>query len=390
MIRTTCAACKKPLAHTAPRCGNCHTRYCGRDCQKLHWKAGHKNDCKQIELGGGAEQYYADKKCAEAVAVAVEECADDTQGQTCYICLDGGAEEGLVRGCACRGASGFAHISCLARQARILVEEAEERDLGGDAFNARWLRWHTCRLCKQKHHGVVRCALGWASWKTYVGRPETDQVRGFAMQQLGNGISAAGHYEDALAVGEAELSMLRRLGASAQQMLVTQTNLATSYGNVGRLEDASRMQRDVYSGYLKLNGEEHEETIRAANNYACSLVDLRRFKEAKPLMRKTMPVARRVLGENDKLTLKMRWVYAYTLYYGEGATVDDVREAATTLEETERTARRVFGGAHPLTVQIESSLRKARAALACEESVRRRKSMRSICEAVRQIPSGAS
>ena len=28
------------------------------------------------------------------------------------------------------------------------------------------------------------------------------------------------------------------------------------------------MQRDVYSGRLKLNGEEHEETLRAANNYA--------------------------------------------------------------------------------------------------------------------------
>ena len=77
MIRTCCAACGTPLANTAPRCGNCSTPYCGRGCQKLHWKAGHKNDCKRIELGGGAEQYYADKKCAEAVAVAVEKCADD-------------------------------------------------------------------------------------------------------------------------------------------------------------------------------------------------------------------------------------------------------------------------------------------------------------------------
>ena len=62
MIRTKCAFCSAPSAHTAPRCGNCHTLYCGRDCQKLHWKAGHKNDCKKIELGGGAEQYYAERK----------------------------------------------------------------------------------------------------------------------------------------------------------------------------------------------------------------------------------------------------------------------------------------------------------------------------------------
>ena len=38
----------------------------------------------------------------------------------------------------------------------------------------RWTRWFTCSLCEQDYHGVVRCALGWACWKTYVGRPETD------------------------------------------------------------------------------------------------------------------------------------------------------------------------------------------------------------------------
>ena len=138
------------------------------------------------------------------MADAVEECAEDTEGQTCYICLDDGSEEGLVRGCSCRGASGFAHISCLARQAKILVEEAEERHLpmGGEAFNARWDRWDTCRLCEQQYHGVVSCALGWACWKTYVGRPEEDELRDLAISILGNGLSDARLHEDALSVKE--------------------------------------------------------------------------------------------------------------------------------------------------------------------------------------------
>ena len=42
--------------------------------------------CKKIHRGGNAEQYNADKKYKEAVAEAVEACADDTKGQTCYIC----------------------------------------------------------------------------------------------------------------------------------------------------------------------------------------------------------------------------------------------------------------------------------------------------------------
>ena len=47
-----------------------------------------------------------------------------------------------------------------------------------------------------------------------------------------------------------------------------------------------------------------------------------------------------------------------------GATLDDFREAVTTLGEIERTARRVLGGTHPLTKGIEDDLRNARAALA--------------------------
>ena len=59
--------------------------------------------------------------------------------------------------------------------------------------------------------------------------------------------------------------------------------------------------------------------------------------------------------------------YARALYLDAGATLDDLREAVTTLEEIHGTARRVFGGAHPLTGWIEKDLPDARAALrACE------------------------
>ena len=59
----------------------------------------------------------------------------------------------------------------------------------------------------------------------------------------------------------------------------------------------------------------------------------------------------------------MRWLYAAALYEDAGATLDDLRDAVTTLEDTERTARRVLGGAHPLTTAMEDNLRQARAAL---------------------------
>ena len=52
----------------------------------------------------------------------------------------------------------------------------------------------------------------------------------------------------------------------------------------------------------------------------------------------------------------------------DAATLGDLREAVTTLEDAERIARRVLGGAHPVTGWLRRSLRNARAALRARES----------------------
>ena len=144
MLLTKCASCAAELGLTSgKKCGRCATRYCGPACQKKHWEeGGHDQICKKIKRGGGAEQYNADMKCAEAVAVAVAKCADDTAGQTCYICTEAvhrRTGEGLVRGCACgdrdgvaSGTAGVVHVACLAEQAKVLMDEAMENKLGYD------------------------------------------------------------------------------------------------------------------------------------------------------------------------------------------------------------------------------------------------------------------
>ena len=197
MILTNCAACAAPLAHNAPRCVRCHTRYCNKTCQHDHWRRGHKQICKKIHRGGNAEQYHADKKYKEAVAVAVEACAD---------------------------------------------------------------------------------------------------------------------------------------------------------------------------------------------NYALSLLKLRRLEEAKSWYRKIIPVARRVLGENDSLTLNMRSTYPEVICRDPGATIDDLHEAVTTLEDMEPTVRRVLGGAHPLTVATELRLQLARAVRAREEAAQC--DVSSVCEGVTAMMKG--
>ena len=280
-----------------------------------------------------------------------------------------------MRGCGCGdrdGVSspelGVAHVSCLARQAKILVEEAEENNLCVETVNGKWARWYKCGLCEQQYHGVVLCALGWACWKTYLGRPEEHWTRRYAMEMLGSGLSSVKHYEDALPMQEAQLSLARRHGASESSILAMKRNISNTYTSSGRLELALNMDQDIYYGRVKLDGEEHGNTLIAASNYASTLQCATRFEEVKELLRKIIAVARRVLGKGDLTTLTASLNNATTLYEDPNATLDDLREAAETLEDAARIARRVLGGAHPTANRLSVNLRASRAVLRAHET----------------------
>ena len=167
-----------------------------------------------------------------------------------------------------------------------------------------------------------------------------------------------------MSVTEAELAMLKRLGDSEENMLVVQGNLANAYQKHGRLEDALLAMRDVYLGFLKLEGKAGKRTLAAANNYINLLRILKRFKEARSLLRKTTPLAQRVLGEGHQVTLTMKKMKAEMLYDDDGATLDDLREAVEMLESVARVWTRVFGEAHPETPMIRAALEDAREVLA--------------------------
>ena len=142
------------------------------------------------------------------------------------------------------------------------------------------------------------------SWKTYLGRPENDWGRRNAMSTLGIGLSVAKQYADALVVREAELAMERRFGAPEVDILVALANLANTYEALERPEEA----------------------------------------------------------------LGLRGNYCQALYRGESATLDDIREAVTILEDLAPSARRVLGSAYPLAISIETTLRDARATLSARET----------------------
>ena len=72
------------------------------------------------------------------------------------------------------------------------------------------------------------------------------------------------------------------------------------------------------------------------------------------------------LAARDELAEADGRAYAKAIYKDDEATLSDLREAVATLEDAGRIARRVMGGAHPMTVEIEDDLQEARAALNAE------------------------
>ena len=162
-----------------------------------------------------------------------------------------------------------------------------------------------------------------------------------------------------------ELARASRFSSRLRFIIGFGVRLGRGAAHVGLRGVARRRSRDWLhrDAAAVLNGVEHENTLIAANNYADSLNSLKRFKEAKALMRKTIPVARRVIGESHDLTLRIRWTSALALY-GDG----DLREAVMALEDIERIARRVMGGANPITVGIEENLQLARAKLLAQSN----------------------
>jgi len=66
--------------------------------------------------------------------------------------------------------------------------------------------------------------------------------------------------------------------------------------------------------------------------------------------------ARTRMGDNARSEL-------HVVIKDPAATLDNLRESVTTLEDTEQIAQRVFGGSHPFVVNMENALSNIRAHL---------------------------
>ena len=136
--------------------------------------------------------------------------------------------------CSCRGGSGFAHISCLARQANIQFGQHLAANQRSNDTRDVFLRWVDCRLCEQTFHGPVAKAMARACVSTYASREPDDGVRISVM----NASRPICRPTKLLTCREQILSDLQRPGADEASLIVLKTGLGRSYVDAGRHDDA--------------------------------------------------------------------------------------------------------------------------------------------------------
>jgi len=281
------------------------------------------------------------------------------QDAECFICKTSinsmpRSSEGIVRGCACRGMMGLAHVSCLAWQAEMEVKWGEDLHQGED-----FEKWVTCFACGQDFHGPVFLALAWACWKTYLGRPETDRYRSRALELLGETLYENDRHAEALPVFEAHLALSRRreewthkeeeildaqdsvadclcdlgrhdealvlwreiyarrvdtLGVSHETTIDSQNVNAICLDKMGRHDEALVLRRVIYAKSVATRGVSHESTISEGNSLVLMLIKLELWDEARSLLRdQLLPVARQSLGADADLTLDLNMHLARAL-----------------------------------------------------------------------------
>ena len=252
-----------------------------------------------------------------------------------------------MRGCACRGTAGVAHVSCLMEQAKILCDEGQEHNLDGERWQSRWRQWDTCDLCEQSYQGIVSCAMGWACWKTYVGRPETDACRASALLLLGLGLSNINRYDNALNVFEALADNIRRFPyAQGNDHILydCESNIAMCYGVLGRLEEALEIERRIYDRDVASGTADTEDSFITAKQLASTLTKLGREAEAKSFLSKRVVEAERALGPDNETVLWLRRDYAIALSDAPGLLpLSDIIKSREILEDVLSRRRRIWG-----------------------------------------------
>ncbi|MFG2051504.1 tetratricopeptide repeat protein [Micromonospora sp. NPDC048935] len=206
------------------------------------------------------------------------------------------------------------------------------------------LRWGLNALAVDHWHRMVDDAV------RVLGDDHPDTITAWA--NLATSYRQAGRTDEAIPIEEKVVKDRSRVSGDDHPHTITaRANLAASYWQAGRTDEAITIEEKVLKDVVRLLGDDHPHTITARANLAASYRQAGRTDEAITIMEKVVDDAVRVLGDDHPHTITARANLA-TSYQQAGRT----DEATTITENVLDDRRRVLGDDHPSTITAWANL----------------------------------
>eukprot|EP00978_Attheya_sp_CCMP212_P031452 scaffold118973_cov49-Attheya_sp.AAC.1 len=292
-------------------------------------------------------------------------------GTTCWICLGGehihseSGEMTLMRGCACRGTAGYAHLSCLLEAA---AKEVEINDENGDpedlVFSTDEL-WMTCKLCNQQRTGCLQMMLALNRWETAKGLAPTFAEHKNARQQLISAYVDDNENEKAIELIEPALkcdkeTIKEAINTSSdvpvymiENVISESTNLGMCLGKIGRFDEAMAHYKEALELADQVpNPGKDLQLARATTMNNIAQVHIMSNHDpftAIPILEEVQQIRQDLTGKDSFEYLIS--VFATACAYAAGDRSDDAYQL---INDNLPRARRLFGQDHPQTMRFES------------------------------------
>ena len=177
-------------------------------------------------------------------------------------------------------------------------------------------------------------------------------IRAKLMATIGEVYFGLGLHESAVAMYEKSLSLRRKvLGNDHPDTLSAANDLGVVYEESGRLKEAEPYVREALEGRRRVLGNDHPDTLSSINNMGYLLQGQGKLKEAEPYLREAFEGNRRVLGRDDPETLNSAFNLG-NLLESQGRP----KEAEPYHRDALEGRRRVLGRDHPQTLDSLDSM----------------------------------
>ena len=242
------------------------------------------------------------------------------EGPVCWICHEREGGE-LLRGCACRGTSGYVHAECMIEANRHRTEQH-----------------HTCPTCKQSFVGPLALEIAAARANGF----ESIGFNASAVNQLATTLLYQEHYAEALMLYKQVLQdAVRRCGPDNPGVASTCGNIGCVHSNLGNYKKALKYHYRDLAFKMKTFGPDHLPAASTRTNIGIVLYQQGKFSEAKQMYEHATEVRVRRLGVHADTALSMMGI-AFVL-----KAMGNVEEALIKYNEVLRIQEQMLGLDHP-------------------------------------------